>query len=67
MMLLKKFMELGGKLEGEFDDIVIDGLRFVFIMEQVKNLERQPLKVEYMMFLFMVTPIKEERTRLDRH
>lgn len=48
-MLLKKFMELGGKLEGEFDDIVIDGLRFVFIMEQVKNLERQPLKVEYMM------------------
>jgi hypothetical protein len=21
-------MELGGKLEGEFDDIVIDGLRF---------------------------------------
>src|ERR671921_777799 len=28
IMLLKKFMELGGKLEGEFDDIVIDGLRF---------------------------------------
>jgi predicted phosphodiesterase len=28
LMLLKKFMELGGKLEGEFDDIVIDGLRF---------------------------------------
>ncbi len=28
LMLLKKFMELGGKLEGEFDDTVIDGLRF---------------------------------------
>jgi len=25
---IKKFMELGGKLEGEFDDRVIDGLRF---------------------------------------
>jgi hypothetical protein len=42
----------------KFDDIVIDGLRFGIIMEQVKNLERQLLKVEYMMFLFMVTLIK---------
>ncbi len=28
LLLLKKFMELGGKLEGEFDDIVIESLRF---------------------------------------
>src|SRR5215213_7004454 len=62
LILLKKFIELGGKLEGEFGDIVIDGLRFGIYYGTSEN-----LKEEDMMFLFMVTLIKEERKRLDRH
>ena len=44
LILLKKFMELGGKLEGEFVDIVIDGLRFGIYHGTNENLREAAIK-----------------------
>jgi uncharacterized protein len=44
LILLKKFMELGGKLEGEFGDIVIDGLRFGIYHGTSENLREAAIK-----------------------
>ena len=67
LMLLKKFIELGGKLEGEFDDIVIDGLRFGIYHGTSKNLREAAIKSGiYDIFIHGHTHKKGE-TRLDRH
>ena len=53
LVLLKKFNEMSGILEGEFIDTVIDGFRFGIYHGLIVLLLRPLFKAEFTMFLSM--------------